>query len=210
MFISGGEKELEIMASSLEELQERLDDVINTQTVEQEEIDRELEIRLQKIVELSGQLSSRNAELEKENEEKEAIATQLENCKGTISNSITKLLIVLSKNGLLSLNLALVIISVREKELEKINSSLKDQLKEIQVRLEDRADVQKQKSEQSTLEQADRSKQIVELQNQMISSNAAMQTLDIHEKKMAQILSNCKGTKSVLVPNNFITVCQIT
>ena len=180
--------------------------MINTQTVEQEEIDRELEEKLQKIIELSGQLSSRNAKLEKENEEKEEIATQLQYCKGTISNSMMKLSIILSNNGSLSLNVPLVIISDREKELEKINSSLKDQLKEIQVRLDDRADVQKQKSEQSTLEQADRSKQIVELQNQMISSNAAMQTLDIHEKKMAELLANCKGIKSVLVPNNFVTM----
>ena len=79
---------MELMDYSLKELQERLDSVINDQTVEQEEIDRELEEKLQQIVESSCRLSARNAALEKENEEKNGIAIQLEKFKGTINDHL--------------------------------------------------------------------------------------------------------------------------
>lgn len=87
IFVSERDEEFD---SSLKELQERLDSVINTQTSEREEIDRKLEEKLQQIVELSGQLGARNAELEKENKEKEGIISQLKSCKGTISFSTMK------------------------------------------------------------------------------------------------------------------------
>lgn len=93
----------------------------------------------------------------------------------------------------MSLNLAFVVISEREKELKEINdSSLKDQLKEIQERLEDTATIQPQKREQVALEQADISQQIVELHGQMNFSNA-LQNVDAEEKKMEALLENCKG-----------------
>ncbi|XP_078350662.1 uncharacterized protein LOC144635427 [Oculina patagonica] len=158
----GSESELEIMASSLNELQEKLENVMNTHAVEQEEIDRELEEKLQQVVELSCKLSGRNDELEKENKEKEGIATEFENCKE------------------------------REKELEKINSSLKDQLKEVQAKLDDSADVQNQKSEEVILEQAEKSKQIIDSENEISFSNAALQNFDAHGKKMAELLASCK------------------
>ena len=86
-----------------------------------------------------------------------------------------------------------MVISEQERDLEKINSSLKDQLKEIQERLDGKADIHKQHTEEVTLEQADMSQQFVELQSDMISSNTALQNLDVHEKKMAELLANCKG-----------------
>lgn len=93
----------------------------------------------------------------------------------------------------MSLNLAFVVISEREKELKEItDSSLKDQLKEIQERLEDTATIQPQKREQVALEQADISQQIVELHGQMNFSNA-LQNVDAKEKKMEALLENCKG-----------------
>ena len=72
------------------------------------------------------------------------------------------------------------------------NSSREDNLNELHKRMDDRAKIQTQIAE-TTLEQADMSQQIVESQNQMISSNAALQNLDVHEKKMAELLENCKG-----------------
>lgn len=90
------------------------------------------------------------------------------------------------------LTLALVIISEREKQLEMINTSLKDQRKEMQERLDDLADTQLQKREEVSLEQADVSEQIVELQNQMSSSNAEMKN-DVQGENMVALLENCKG-----------------
>ena len=77
--------------------------------------------------------------------------------------------------------------------MEEINSSLKDQLKEIQESLDDRSCVQPQESEEIVQDEADRPQQIVELQNEMVSSNVAMQNIDIHEENMAELLANCEG-----------------
>lgn len=74
------------------------------------------------------------------------------------------------------------------------NSSQKDNLEELQERMDNMADTQTQIREEATLEQAGMSQQIVELQNKMISSNAALQNLDLQEQKMAELLENCKGT----------------
>lgn len=94
----------------------------------------------------------------------------------------------------MSLNLAFVVISEREKELKEINdSSLKDQLKEIQERLEDTATIQPQKRQQVAQEQADISQQIVELHGQIRNFSNALQNVDAEEKKMEALLENCKG-----------------
>ena len=90
--------------------------------------------------------------------------------------------------------LSLVIISELGEELERTNSSQKDNLEELQERMDNMADIQTQIREEASLEQADMSQQIVELRNKMISSNAALQNLDLHEQKMAELLENCKGT----------------
>ena len=67
-----------------------------------------------------------------------------------------------------------------------------EELEEIQEKVDDMATIQIRQME-ATLEQTDMSQQIVELRNQIISSNAALQKLDVHEKKMAELLENCKG-----------------
>ena len=72
------------------------------------------------------------------------------------------------------------------------NSSREDNMNKLHKRMDDRAKIQTQITE-TTLEQADMSQQIVDAQNQMISSNAALQNLDVHEKKTAELLENCKG-----------------
>ena len=74
------------------------------------------------------------------------------------------------------------------------NSPQKDNLEELQERMDNMVDIQTQIREEATLEQADMSQQIVELQNKMISSNATLQNLDLKEQKMAELLEICKGT----------------
>lgn len=84
-------------------------------------------------------------------------------------------------------------ISEQEKDLEKINSSLKEQLREIQDRLDDKADIQNQFGEEVVLEQADISQQMDGLQNGKSSSNVALQSVDVHEKTMPELLADYKG-----------------
>lgn len=85
--ISEREKEFNEINSSLKdelkELKEKLDDITNLQTEERAAVDKALTTeKSQEIVELSCQLSARNAELEREINEKESITTALENSKG--------------------------------------------------------------------------------------------------------------------------------
>lgn len=64
------------------------------------------------------------------------------------------------------------------------------QPKELQERMDDMSNIQIQISEEVTLEQANMSQQFVEEQNQ---NNAVLQNVDLHEKKLAELLENCKG-----------------
>ena len=88
MTISEREKEfdeIDSLRDQLKELQEKLDDIVNTQTAEKAAIDKLLnEQKSQQIVELTCQLSARNVELETEVKEKERLTTALENSKGKI------------------------------------------------------------------------------------------------------------------------------
>ncbi|KAJ7391751.1 hypothetical protein OS493_016037 [Desmophyllum pertusum] len=162
---------LEGQNSSLEqqrkELQERLDNMTNTQVAEREESERVHADQSQQIAELSYQLNARYAELEKEIREKESVTIQLKQWQE------------------------------REKQLEMMNTSLKDQRQEMQERLDDLANLQLQKREEVSLEQADLSEQIVELQNQMSSSNAEMKK-DVQGENMVALLENCKEQKEKL------------
>ena len=85
---------LEGQSSSLEqqrkELQERLDNITNTQVAEREESERVHADKSQQIAELSYQLNASYAELEKEIREKENITIQLQQRQGTISVSVMK------------------------------------------------------------------------------------------------------------------------
>ena len=76
--------------------------------------------------------------------------------------------------------------------LSLIISEQGKELEEIPEKVDDVATIQIRQAE-ATLEQTDMFQQIVELRNQMTSSNAALQNLDVHEKKMAELLENCKG-----------------
>ena len=81
-FILEREISLEVTNSSLKqqhkELQEKLENVINTQTAELAKIEKVLGEKSQQIVELTA----RNTELEREVKKKEEITTGHENCKG--------------------------------------------------------------------------------------------------------------------------------
>lgn len=73
---------MEVTNSSLKqqhkELQEKLENVINTQTAELAKIEKVLGEKSQQIVELTA----RNTELQREVKKKEEITTGHENCKG--------------------------------------------------------------------------------------------------------------------------------
>lgn len=74
------------LKQQLTELQEKLDDMTNTQAMERAAIDKALADKSQQIAELSA----RNAALEKEIKEKGRITTQLVNSEGTVTASIRK------------------------------------------------------------------------------------------------------------------------
>lgn len=74
------------LKQQLNELQARLDDMTNSQAVEREAMNKTLAEKSQQIIDLSYQLSAKNAELQKEVKEKKEIKTQFEKCKGTISD----------------------------------------------------------------------------------------------------------------------------
>lgn len=81
--ISERDMSLEVTNASLKqqltELQEKLENMTNTQIAERAEIEKVLEEKSQQIAELNA----RNTELEKEVKKKEQITTKFENCKGT-------------------------------------------------------------------------------------------------------------------------------
>lgn len=66
------------LKQQLTELQEKLENMTNTQIAERAEIEKVLEEKSQQIAELNA----RNTELEKEVKKKEQITTKFENCKG--------------------------------------------------------------------------------------------------------------------------------
>lgn len=80
--ISECDMSLEVTNASLKqqltELQEKLENMTNTQIAERAEIEKVLEEKSQQIAELNA----RNTELEKEVKKKEQITTKFENCKG--------------------------------------------------------------------------------------------------------------------------------
>lgn len=80
--ISERDMNLEVTNASLKqqltELQEKLENMTNTQIAERAEIEKVLEEKSQQIAELNA----RNTELEKEVKKKEQITTKFENCKG--------------------------------------------------------------------------------------------------------------------------------
>lgn len=82
-FILEREISLEMTNSSLKqqhkELQEKLENMINTHTAELAEIEKVLGEKSQQIVELTA----RNTELEREVTKEEEISTGHENCQGT-------------------------------------------------------------------------------------------------------------------------------
>lgn len=70
---------------------------------------------------------------------------------------------------------------------------MKYQLKEFQESSDDITNIRPEKREQVALEQADICQQIVEMQDQMSISDAAVQKVIAEEKKMEALLDNCKG-----------------
>lgn len=80
--ISERDMSLEVTNASLKqqltELQEKLENMTNTQIAERAEIEKVLEEKSQQIAELNA----RNTELEKEVKKKEQITTKFESCKG--------------------------------------------------------------------------------------------------------------------------------
>lgn len=86
-----------------------------------------------------------------------------------------------------------MIISGQGKELEMTNASRGDTLIELKEKVDDIASIQTRLEEEATLEQADLSQQILELQNQIISGNTALHNMEIQEEKMAELFGNCKG-----------------
>ena len=79
----------------------------------------------------------------------------------------------------------------REKELEIMNSSLKDQLKELRERLEDMDNHQLQNRE-VTLEQAGMSRTSSESQL-CDNSDALLNDFQVKTEKIAVLLDKCKG-----------------
>lgn len=74
---------------------------------------------------------------------------------------------------------------------------MKHQLKEFQESSDDTTSIRPEKREQVALEQADICQQIVEMQDQMSISDAAVQKVNAEEKKMEALLDNCKGINYV-------------
>lgn len=80
------EKANSSLKQQLKELEGKLDDMTNTQAVELEAANKAIAEKSQQIVDLSYQLSAKNAELQKEVKEKIEIRTQFEKNKGRISD----------------------------------------------------------------------------------------------------------------------------
>ncbi|XP_078376541.1 uncharacterized protein LOC144659897 isoform X1 [Oculina patagonica] len=216
------EKGLKVTNASLKqqvhELEGRLEDLTNAHTAERVAFDKELAEKAQEIVELKKSIkeeeeiiSQHGNSKELQEEEFNSSLKELQEKLGSVINTQTaereeidrvleeKLQQIVELSGQLS---------ARNVELEKENQEKKGiiaqlencqgQQKELQERLDDMSNVQTQIREQVTVEQEDMSEQIVELQKQIMTSNAMLQNVDLHEKRMAELLENCKEQKEKL------------
>ena len=99
----------------------------------------------------------------------------------------------LSRSNYLPLNLASIIALEREKEFELVNTSLRDQLKELQERLDD-TDNQQLQNKVMALEQAGMSRTSSESQNRLCDNSDALQNdFQVKTEKIAVLLDKCEG-----------------
>lgn len=92
------------------------------------------------------------------------------------------------------LNLARVPISEREKEFNEINSSLKDELKELKEKLDDITNLQTE--ERAAVDKAlttEKSQQIVELSCQLRARNVELERGINEKESITTALENSKG-----------------
>lgn len=84
---------------------------------------------------------------------------------------------------------------------------MKHQLKELQKSSDDTTNIRPEKREQVVLEQANICQQIVELQDQMSISDAAVHNaVDAEGKNMEAVLDNCKGINYVQCRHSIVTI----